>query len=377
MPYVTLGQRLETRRNNFDFLRFFFASLVILSHSYLLLTPDGLDREPLWRATGLRETLGALSVAGFFAISGFLITQSWLRTPQVRNYAKKRALRIYPGWIVALVFCVLVVGPILRPDHTLQFGNSATFGFLSQLVLHDAGQLKTLPGISGAINGSTWTIPFELMCYVMVAVLGLLGLFRRPVLLLVFTLALVLGMSLWPPQALRQVFHPSVGSPHIPYYRFAFVAYFLSGALFFLFRDRIPHSRPLLAFSAVLVGLTLFRLPLAGLFFVILPTFGFYILFYLAFLPLGSLHNWAKHGDFSYGVYLYAYPIQRLLVAEQFRGFHLSPPDPLPAGLGSGLRSGGPELALRGKALPEAQAPLSPAAHGEVSESPPSQHGGS
>ena len=193
MQQVTLGQLCDTRRNNFDFLRFFFASLVILTHAYSLVTPSVIEREPLGLATGNRVSFGSLAVDCFFAISGFLITQSWLRTPQMRDYFKKRALRIYPGWTVALVFCVLVVGPILRPDHTLQLGSPATFGFLSQLVLHDAGQLKILPGIPGAINGSTWTIPFELMCYVMVAVLGFLGLFRKPLLLLAFTLALVLS----------------------------------------------------------------------------------------------------------------------------------------------------------------------------------------
>ena len=244
----------------------------------------------------------------------------------MRDYFQKRILRIYPGWIVALLFCVFVVGPVLRPSHTLMLGTSGTLSFLSQLVGHDAGQLKLLPGISGAINGSTWTIPFELMCYIIVAVLGVLGLYRRPLLLLAFTLALILGISLWPIQALRHVFHPTFGVTQTPYYRFAFVANFLSGMLFFLFRDRIPHSSWLLAVSVLLVGLTLGHLPLSGLLFVILPTFGFYVLFYLAFLPVGKLYDWAKHGDLSYGIYLYAYPLQRILVAAHLQGGHLSPP---------------------------------------------------
>ena len=247
------------------------------------------------------------------------------RTPQVRDYFQKRLLRIYPGWIAALLFCVFVVGPVLRPSHALLLGNAGTLGFLSQLIGHDAGQLKLLPGISGAINGSTWTIPFELMCYIIVAVLGVLGLYRRPFLLLAFTLVLVFGISLWPVQALRHVFHPAFGVTQTPYYRFAFVANFLCGSLFFLFRDRIPHSRRLLAASMLLVGLTLGHLPFSGLLFVILPTFGFYILFYLALLPAGKLYDWAKHGDLSYGIYLYAYPFQRLLIAEQSRGYHLTP----------------------------------------------------
>lgn len=266
-----------------------------------------------------------MAVNCFFAVSGFLITQSWLQAPRFGDFFRKRVLRIYPGWVAALLFRVLVVAPVLRPGHGLQLGNPATFGFLSQLVLHAPGQLKLLPGIDGPVNGSTWTIPFELMCYAIVAALGVLGLFRKPFLVLAFMLVLLLGTTLGSAQALRQVLHPATVIPHVPYYRLAFLSYFLCGSLFFLFRDRVPHSPWLFAASVALVVLTLGHLPLAGLLFVLLPTAGFHALFYLAFLPLGPLHAWARHGDLSYGVYLFAHPLQKLLIAGQFRGYHLSP----------------------------------------------------
>ena len=324
MPQVTLGQLSDTRKNNFDFLRFFFASLVIFSHSYLLLLPDRTDVEPMWQATGQRMNFGTLAVTCFFGISGFLITQSWMRTKRVGDYAKKRILRIYPGWIVALLFCVFVVAPLLRPDHGLHLANRTTLDFFSQLVGHASGQLKLLPGIDGPVNGSTWTIPFEMACYVAAAVLGLCGLLRRPLLVLALTLVILFCSLWWPPQSLAHVFQPTQ-TPHIPYYRWSFLVDFLLGGSFYLYRDRIPHSPWLFALSLALVGLTLFGGPLAGLYFLLLPTAGFYALFYLAFLPLGRLHAWARHGDLSYGVYLYAYPLQRLLIAEQWRGDHLSP----------------------------------------------------
>ena len=328
MPQVTLGQLCDTRRNNFDFLRFFFASLVILSHSYLLLAPDGLDREPLWRLTRMKMNFGTLGVACFFAISGFLITHSWLRTSSAADYFKKRALRIYPGWIVALLFCVFVVAPLLRPDHGLALHDIGTYGFLSQLFLRNIGILRTLPGI-GLPNGSTWTIPFEILCYFLVAVFGLLGWLRRPPLVAGCAALLLIALN-WPGLRLLPMLWPPFGLHPLPYVGWLwplpmFATYFLSGMLLFLFRARIPHSPWLLAASVVLVGLTLGRLPLANVFFWVFPTAGCYILFYLAFLPVGNLYAWAKHGDLSYGIYLYAYPIQRLLVAEQFRGFHLSP----------------------------------------------------
>lgn len=328
MPQVTLGQLYDTRRNNFDFLRFFFASLVIFSHSYLLLRPDQIDVDPLARATDMKMSFGSLAVAGFFAISGFLITQSWLRSRTVTDYLKKRVLRIYPGWLAALLFGVFVLAPILRFHHRLNLGSAATYRSFEQLLFHHFGSGQNLPDL-GTINGSTWTIPFEIMCYVLVVALGLLNMFHKRVLVLLLSAALLVCINL-PTQTLYKTFGPTILHLHVPYLGDLkclplFVVYFLFGTLYFLFRDSIPQSPWLLTASVVLVGLTLGHLPLAPLLFVILPTFGFYILFYLAFLPVGNLHNFARHGDLSYGVYLYAWPMQRLLIAEQFRGYHLSP----------------------------------------------------
>lgn len=328
MPQVTFGQLCDTRRNNFDFLRFFFASLVIFSHCYLLLRPDQVDVDPLAQATDMKMSFGSLAVAGFFAISGFLITQSWLRSRTVTDYLKKRVLRIYPGWIVALLFGVIALAPLLRSHHHLNLGSVATYRSFEQLLFRHSGQGQNLLDL-GAINGSTWTIPFEIMCYGLVAALGLLNLFHKRILVLLLSAVLLVYINL-PIQTLYKTFGPTVPYLQIPYFDDLrclplFVVYFLSGTLYFLFRDRIPQSPWLLAASVVLVGLTLGHLPLAPLLFVILPTFGFYILFYLAFLPVGSLHNFARHGDLSYGVYLYAWPMQRILIAEQFRGSHLTP----------------------------------------------------
>ena len=335
MPQVTLGQLSDTRRNNFDFLRFFFASLVIFSHSYVLLNPDGNATEPGARLTSMKMDFGSLAVAGFFAISGFLITQSWQRTDRLTDYLKKRALRIYPGWIAALLFGVFIAAPFLRPHHRLEMG-LGTLDYLSQLALYHIGVSldgldKSLPGVGG-VNSSTWTIPFEVLCYLLVALLGLLGLFRRRAAILLPALALLIYCAL-PKHTQFFPFGPlgpSINGLQVPYFGNLrtlpiLTVYFLSGMMYYLFRERIPHSPWLLGGSLLLLGLSLWHLPLAPFFFVILPTFGFYALFYLAFLPLGRLYAFAKHGDLSYGIYLYAFPIQRLLILEQFRGYHLAP----------------------------------------------------
>ena len=333
MPVPTFGQLSDTRRNNFDFLRFFFASLVIFSHSYMMLRPDGVDVDPLARVTGLKMSLGAVSVACFFAISGFLITQSWLRAPRLRDYVKKRALRIYPGWIVALLLGALVFAPLLRFPHRLDLGVLRTYLSFEQLLLKNFGFGQVVPGVDPThtlfLNGSTWTIPYEITCYALVAVLGALGLLRRRAWVLALAAALLLYVNL-PGLTLWATFGPTVPGFRLPYFGWLrclplLSVYFLSGVLFFLYRERVPHSPWLFGASLALVALALGHLPLAPLLFAVFPTFGLYALFYLAFLPLGRLHAWAKRGDLSYGVYLYAFPLQRLLISERFRGYHLSP----------------------------------------------------
>ena len=187
-------------------LRFFFASLVILSHSYLLLTPDGNEIEPVSRVTYMKMNLGSLAVACFFGISGFLITQSWLKSPRVSDYLRKRVLRIYPGWTVAVLFCVFIIGPVLHNNHYLEFHDKGTYRFISQLLLYKNGYFNELPGI-GIPNGSLWTIPFEFMCYLLVMALGLLGIFRKRNVILFFMVALVVFID-WPTRTLLSTFGP-------------------------------------------------------------------------------------------------------------------------------------------------------------------------
>ena len=96
--------------NNFDALRFLFASLVVFSHSFPLAEGNEL-REPLWRMTE-QTTLGGISVHCFFIISGFLIAASWDRRKDVGQFLKRRVLRIYPGFIIANAVGVFLVAAV-------------------------------------------------------------------------------------------------------------------------------------------------------------------------------------------------------------------------------------------------------------------------
>lgn len=165
--------------NNFDTLRLFFAVLVIFSHSFAL--GRGSDNgEPLFLLTRGQITLGNLSVWAFFVISGFLIAQSWMRSPNPLKFLKRRVARIYPGFIVAALLSALVLVPIAANPatrHPVAIGS-----FLLQtlrLQVFDAPPIFIHNAWPNTLNGSLWSVPFEFWCYIGILLLGVAGMLRR------------------------------------------------------------------------------------------------------------------------------------------------------------------------------------------------------
>lgn len=152
--------------NNFNLLRFLFASLVIVSHAPEL--QDGnRSREIL---TGIFGTIsfGEMAVDSFFLISGFLIVKSWQERPDFTTFLSSRALRIYPGFIVCSLLCALVIGPLYGTSHYLQDFNPLEFlgsvASLNKPAIPAVFQQSHYP----AINGSMWSISYEFKCYLLV-----------------------------------------------------------------------------------------------------------------------------------------------------------------------------------------------------------------
>jgi peptidoglycan/LPS O-acetylase OafA/YrhL len=297
--------------NNFDTLRLLFAVLVILSHSFPL-TRGSNDTEPLSRLTFGQVTFGNISVWAFFVISGFLITRSWQRSPKVFKYLKRRVARIYPGFIVTAIVTALVIVPFAadpatyRPisigqfiAHTLRLDSYPT----SPVFVHNPG--------GGALNGSLWSVPYEFWCYLGVMGLGLAGILRRRswiVALFAAVVALHLYMDItgWKPagSVLGQIFgYPPFWVTVLPYY--------LAGTLFHLYGGSELLRGWLLAAAALVIAISVF-VPHGLL--VTLPVCGSYLLMGLAYLPWLHPLSLGRFGDFSYGTYLYAYPIQQSLV---------------------------------------------------------------
>lgn len=298
------------RRNNFDAMRFVFAVMVILSHAWPL-TGRHYDGEP--GAVLLNVSLGEIAVAAFFVISGFLIAASEAYSRRLTHFLKKRVLRIYPGWLVAFAATALVVAPL----GGMPLGEVLSPPSLQRETLRAA--LLTQPYLPGAFadlpyhaaNGSMWTIKYEFGCYLLVAALGAFGLARRRFALLgglaaALALSAVVKVTEWAPLDHR-LWRVTGWPQHWPY----FLGFFLAGAAFFRFRRRIPcRGDVALVAGAVAVASARIDLLRAAL----LPLALAYVLLWLAYTPRIRVHGFARHGDFSYGIYLYAFPVQQLLI---------------------------------------------------------------
>jgi peptidoglycan/LPS O-acetylase OafA/YrhL len=304
-------RRQKNRNHQFDLLRILFATLVLLSHAPEI-TDGNRSRELFSRFTRSPITFGALGVDGFFVLSGYLIVQSWLGDPEFLNFLRKRFLRIVPGYLVAVVLSTLAVG-LLAPG-TPHFFRGIDIHFVHSVVLLSAPLTPPVfPGFQYAdVNGSMWTIAYEFRCYLLVALVGLCGLLRRPSVVLVTTIVLL--SSLLYPAPLERIHWPRhvesvVGQPALSAH---LTGIYLVGCCFYLFRDRVVF-RPLFAWVAVavLAGFFVFSAAIAEFALVLC---GSYLIFYLGQMNLPWLSWMSRFPDISYGIYLYGWPVEALWI---------------------------------------------------------------
>lgn len=310
MARQTFGDVGESRQNNFDFLRCLMASLVVYAHSFALVNGKSLmGNDPLARLTKWQEAYGGLAVKCFFMISGYLITRSWLYSKGPRDYFNKRALRIIPALAASLVFCVFIIGPLATHHLSEYFKDYRTYRFLGIMFAPRMEPWDRLPGVfttnplPGEVNGPLWTIRYEILCYIMVAALGILGIYKnRRIVLGLGLMALTMHML---GDDVFDIIHLGLARNLM-----MLVTFFYAGMVVYLYRDRIPYSPWLFcaAVAAIVISATFGKLPY------IMPVVYPYVLFYIAFSRRLGLQNFAKHGDLSYGIYVYAFPIQQLLV---------------------------------------------------------------
>lgn len=300
---MKLAQVFDPRCNALNLFRLLLASEVMLFHS--------------WPITGhmpphaLLQLMFSVGVDGFFAISGFLITGSWLRDPRLRDYLVARALRILPGLYVCLIITAFVFAPL---SVAVQGGSAAKLlqssapyeyvlknaTLVSVLQFDVAGTPRGIPS-PGAWNASLWSLIWEVLCYIVIAVIGIIGLANRRWISLAILTTGVIGAALLPPLTF-----PGVWT--IPQLAARSAIMFAAGAVMYQWKDVIPARWSLVAVAMVIVVAAA----------VLLPDYRLVAALPLAYTVIvsGSLirkNRLTLRTDLSYGVYIYAFPTQQLL----------------------------------------------------------------
>lgn len=306
MKPAFLGELDCGRENNFNLIRMIAAAAVLVSHAWPLTLGQGAP-EPLQALTGF--SLGGSAVTVFFAISGYLITRSFERQPTVGRWLRARVLRLMPALAVVLVLSVAVLGALVTTlPWEVYLTDPETLSYVPRNLSLALPQYP-LPGVfennpSQAVNGSLWTLFFEVACYGGVLVLGLLGILRHRrwmvATLVLFALAHAC-ISLTPLREAAPFKVLRLSDLGLP---------FVIGMAFYLWRERLPlHPGLLLGLALVTV------LARDAALYPVLFTFSLaYAVFLLAYLPRGRILHYNRLGDYSYGTYIYAFPVQQLMV---------------------------------------------------------------
>ncbi len=277
---------------------------VLVSHAWPITGGSGVP-EPLQEATGL--TLGTLAVMVFFALSGFLVTASALRSPSAAHWISGRALRLVPGLVVALMISALMLGPLVT---MLPIGTYLSDPAVLRFIVLNASLIGLEPHLPGvfannpypAAAGPIWTLHYEALCYAAVLVIwltGVLGQRRRLVCALVFYGVFYVVGLLWP-----EALHPRLANLHL------LSLPFVVGACLYIWRGRVVLSVwlviALMLAAWVSAGTALF-----------VPTVSValaYGVLVAGYAPVPGRGAMSRISDFSYGIYLYAFPVQGLMV---------------------------------------------------------------
>lgn len=319
-PVRTISSALRGHDNALGLIRLVLALSVLVSHTWPL---GGYGHDPGTGITHGQASLGSLAVAGFFAISGYLITKSGM-SADILQFMWRRTLRIFPAFLLVLLLTAFVLGPVIwtLDGHTLPayfaHSPSSPWHYLgSNWNLHvstwgilDIFQHSTPYGRatdSSVINGSMWTLGHEWDCYMIVAALVLAGVLIKAKPVVVAVAAVIFAgqiVQLVKPGAMGVVF-PPLGDGW-----FLTLAYpFMVGAVFAVYSRSIPMNARFGVVAGVVLAWTLLTggYPVVGV-----PAGVYFVLWAGSAIP-GRIRRVGQVNDISYGVYLFAFPVQQTL----------------------------------------------------------------
>ncbi len=302
-PSRNLDERAVGRDNNMDLVRLACALAVVAGHVYTMNVADTADLRGMPR---LLDRVMNVGLDIFFVLSGFLITASMIRVRDARRFVLLRLSRILPALVPAALFCIVIVGPLATTVPLRDyFASSDLWRYLASAAI--ANPDATLPGVfenaalPGSVNEPTWTLRYEMLMYALVLAAGLAGLLNRAA----YMTGAVLFAGFYVANAAWLHLEAEVEAVR---HLLRFVLAFGIGSGFWLFRDRIPLRGCILA-ALALVAWAMGGTALGAASLTLAAAYG---ALYVAFLPTHGLAN-RMGGDFSYGLYIYHWPVASLL----------------------------------------------------------------
>lgn len=320
---MRLSQVVQGRDNNFNLIRIAAALTVLVTHSFAL---SGGAAAGAPGRSRLGMSLGAIAVDVFFATSGFLVTASLMRRGSLRAFVRARVLRIYPANVVMVLLTVFGLGLVFttRP-WTDYLTSTTTLRYLERCATLFFGVSFRLPGVFAhnpypdAVNGSLWTLPYELHMYALLAFVWFLCTrfaSRSAHKAFQYTLVAVTAVSAVL-LVLNDLYNPAPRENGF----LMLLCTFFSGATCFVMRERIVLSWSLFWPLAALLAASCID---KHLFFAVYLATLAYLVLVLAYLPGGAVRRYNRVGDYSYGTYIYAFPVQQS-VAALVPGVSLAP----------------------------------------------------
>lgn len=311
---VWLSAALHGRDNNLNLIRFCAATMVLIAHSFTVVTGDA-TQEPF--TSSIQKSIGSIAVDIFFFISGMLITNSLVRNTDYVQYAISRIMRIFPALLVANLLTILILGATFTSGSMVQYlGEGSWLTYLIKnsslffgIQYHLSDLFESVP-YAGVINGSLWTLPYELKMYLSIALIfavsSLVRFFTNEIVLLSLV-ALIAAISFF--YLAADIFLPDEIVPYWKGGRLVFM--FFLGALIFLCSEKVLLSGRIF-FVSIFILLVSMASP--DFFLITYLIVAPYIILYLSYVPKGRVREFNRVGDFSYGLYIYAFPIQQTLI---------------------------------------------------------------
>jgi len=293
------------QKNNFDFLRFLLAFIVVIGHIIVI--------------TGIEEFQSYkyffntyISVTGFFCISGFLITKSFFNSKNYKDYIVKRAARLLPAYLMVILACFLFLSLISTNSISDYFSNTITYKYLAANLSFLNFVQPTLPGvflkngIEYPVNGALWTLKIEVGFYILLPfILYILNKSKNKSILLVTIYILSVIYNYYFQYLFTTTNNPfySTLAHQLP----AFLSYFTCGIALYYYFDIFIKRKNILFILGTIIYIIEYKLHIE----ILSPMALSFIIFAIAYSNF-KLYKFSKHGDLSYGIYIYHFPLINL-----------------------------------------------------------------